>query len=258
MPKINLPDVTINYELTGPESAPVLVFSHSLGLNLKMWDAQVESLSLKYRILRYDMRGHGLSSTPPGPYTIDQLGNDAINLLDALHLDKVNLCGLSIGGATAQWLGIHFPARFNKLILANTAARIGTPEIWTTRIADVTEHGLEIIAEGSAQRWFTPAFIAANPAVVSRFQKLLLSNDPVGYIASCAVVRDFDLRDSIHQIRTPICIIAADRDPVTPLEDSRFIQSQIPNSELVTLPTAHVSNAEAASLFNTAVSNFLG
>jgi 3-oxoadipate enol-lactonase len=258
MPKINLPNVTLNYELAGPENAPVLVFAHSLGLNLKMWDPQVDSLSLKYRILRYDMRGHGSSSTPPGPYTIEQLGNDAINLLDALHLDEVAFCGLSLGGATAQWLALHAPSRLNKLILSNTAAKIGTQEIWAARIADITEHGLQFIADGSVHRWFTPGFVASNPAVTTRFQQMLLSNDPAGYIANCAVVRDVDLRDSINQIRTPVCIIAGDQDPVTPPEAAHFMQSKIPNSQLVTLPAAHVSNVEAAGLFNAAVSNFLG
>jgi 3-oxoadipate enol-lactonase len=258
LPQIRLKNAALNYQLTGPESAPVLVFSHSLGVNLNMWDPQAESLSLKYRILRYDMRGHGASSIPPGPYTAGQLANDVIDLLDALKIDKVNFCGLSIGGVTGQWLGVHAPSRLNKLILSNIAAKIGTDEIWNKRIADVNANGLESIADGVLQRWFTPAFAASNAPVISRFRQMFLATTSAGYTASCAAIRDFDFREAVTAIRTPTCIIAGSHDPVSSIEDARFLQSSISNSQLVTLPAAHISSTEAADLFNAAVSNFLG
>jgi len=258
MPQIQLKNVALNYQLNGPNTAPVIVFSHSLGVNLNMWDPQAESLSLKYRVLRYDMRGHGASSVPSGPYNIEQLGTDVIDLLDALKIDKVYFCGLSIGGVTGQWLGLHASSRLNKLILSNTAAKIGTDESWNKRIADVNASGLGPVADGVLSRWFTPPFARDNAPTISRFRQIFLSTTSAGYTASCAAIRDFDFRQSLSGIRVPTCIIAGDQDPVSSIEDARFLQSGIPNSQLVTLPAAHISNVEAASLFNTAVSNFLG
>jgi 3-oxoadipate enol-lactonase len=257
VPQIDLQNGTLNYTLTGVSNAPVLMFSNSLGTNLSMWDPQLEFLEPHYRILRYDMRGHGLSSVPPGPYTIAQLGNDVIDLLNALKIEKVHFCGLSIGGIIGQWLGINAASRLNKLILSNTAAKIGTTETWNKRIAEVTNDGIAPIADGVIQRWFTPGFPAIHPPVVTRMKQMLLATNPTGYTASCAALRDNDLRDAISAIHTPVCVIAGEQDPVTTVADAQFIKGRIPGAELTVLPAAHISNAQVPDLFSTTVLDFL-
>src|SRR5690242_8913415 len=166
MPFADLTDVRIHYSLTGPASAPVLVFSNSLGASFSMWNPQVGALSSRYRLLRYDTRGHGQSSAPPGPYSIELLANDVLHLLDALNLDRVNFCGLSMGGQTGMWLGLHAPQRFQKLILCNTGAKIGAPELWNARIDAVLARGMADVSAAVVGRWFTPDFAMQHADVI--------------------------------------------------------------------------------------------
>ena len=261
MPKVDLQHASLNYELTGRETAPVLMLSNSLGTDLRMWDAQLESFEQHYRVLRYDMRGHGASSVPPGPYTMEQLGNDVLGLLNKLDIPRVHFCGLSVGGAIGQWLGIHAAPRLHKLILCNTAAKIGTDQTWNSRISEVNQHGLQSIADATMQRWFTPAFRSAGTFAgtfqVQRMRETLLAVDPAGYTASCAAIRDIDQREIVGRIEVPVCIIAGSEDPVTTVADAEFLRSQIPGAELNILPAAHISNVEASDLFNATVLNFL-
>ncbi len=257
MPAIELNDVTLNYELTGASSAPILMLSNSLGTNLTLWDLQREPFEKQYRVLRYDMRGHGSSSVPPGPYTLNQLGHDVLALLDALEIEKVHFCGLSVGGLIGQWLGIHAGSRLNKLVLSDTAARIGVTDTWNNRIAEVHQSGLEPIANGVLQRWFTPGFAAAHASLIARMKEMLLATDRAGYTASCAALRDADLRQAIGAIRVPVCIISGDQDPVTTVADAQFIQASIAGTELTILSAAHISNIEAAERYNATVLDFL-
>jgi 3-oxoadipate enol-lactonase len=257
MPKADLQHASLHYELTGRETAPVLMLSNSLGTDLSMWDAQVKSFEQHYRVLRYDMRGHGASSVPSGPYTMEQLGNDVLGLLNKLDIPRIHFCGLSIGGAIGQWLGIHAAPRLHKLILCNTAAKIGTEQTWNSRIADVNQHGLQSIADATMQRWFTPGFRSASASRVQRMRETLLAVDPVGYTASCAAIRDTDQREAVGRIDAPVCIIAGSEDPVTTVADAEFLRSQIPGAELNILPAAHISNVEVSDLFNATVLNFL-
>ena len=257
MPKADLQHASLHYELTGRATAPVLMLSNSLGTDLRMWDAQLESFEQHYRVLRYDMRGHGASSVPPGPYTMEQLGNDVLGLLNKLDIPRVHFCGLSIGGAIGQWLGIHAAPRLHKLILSNTAAKIGTDQTWNSRISEVNQHGLQSIADATMQRWFTPAFRSAGTSQVQRMRETLLAVDPAGYTASCAAIRDIDQRETVGRIEVPVCIIAGSEDPVTTVADAEFLRSQIPGAELNLLPAAHISNVEASDLFNATVLNFL-
>ena len=179
---VELNGVRIHYELAGPENAPVLVFSNSLGTDLSMWDAQMPEVTKKFRVLRYDKRGHGQSSAPAGLYTIEQLGSDALALLDFLRLDKVHFCGLSIGGQTGMWLGLNAAERLNKLILCNTAAKIGTPEIWNPRIEAVRKGGTKVVAAAVIERWFTAGFRAKERDEVARIQRVHENADTVGYV----------------------------------------------------------------------------
>ncbi len=257
MPFAELRNVRIHYEVAGPEKAPVLVFSNSLGTDLTLWDAQMPEIAKKFRVLRYDKRGHGQSSAPAGPYTIEQLGRDALALLDFLRLDRVHFCGLSIGGQTGMWLGLNAAERLNKLLLSNTAAKIGTPEIWNPRIEAVRKGGVKVIATAVIERWFTAGFRAKEPSEVSRIQRVLENADTEGYIGCCAAVRDFDCREKLGAIRTPALVIAGAHDPATPAADGRWAAEQIPGARYVELDAAHLSNIEARERFTAEVSQFL-
>jgi len=247
----------LHYELIGDAGLPVLVFSNSLGSNLTMWEPQIEVLISHFRLLRYDTRGHGKSSITPGPYTIEQLGRDVLYLLDVLEIEQANFCGLSMGGLIGQWLAIHAASRLHKLVLANTAAKIGAEEVWNARIATVLREGLTPIIPGTLERWFTAGFRVAQPGVVATIEAMLQSADPQGYAANCAAIRDADFRTALHAIHTPTLVIVGARDPSTTPEDGRFLAKHIGDSQYVELPAAHLSNVEAANGFNAALLGFL-
>jgi 3-oxoadipate enol-lactonase len=257
MPFAELKDVRIHYELAGAEHAPVLMFSNSLGTDLTMWNVQIPEVAKTFRVLRYDKRGHGQSSAPAGPYTIEMLGRDAVVLLDYLKFDKVHFCGLSIGGQTGMWLGLHAVARLNKLILSSTAAKIGTPEMWNPRIETVRKGGTKAVSAAVIERWFTAGFRAKAPAEVARIQRVLDSTNAEGYVGCCAAVRDFDARGKLGAIRTPTLVISGSHDPATTAADGRWVSEQIPGSRYIELRAAHLSNIEAAREFTTAVTQFL-
>ena len=257
MPFAQLPDARIHYDLTGPENAPVLVFSNSLGTNFSMWDSQLRVLQRNFRVLRSDTRGHGQSSVTPGPYSIDQLAKDVLSLLDFLSFDRVDFCGLSMGGMIGMWLSLNAPHRLKRVILCNTAAKIGTPEFWNPRIEKVRAGGMRSISAAVVERWFTAAFRSASPAVVAAIQRNLESADPEGYVANCAAVRDFDARATISGINLPTLIVTGTHDPATTVADGRFLAGQIKGARFVELNASHLSNIGARDPFNTAVSNFL-
>lgn len=250
-------DVRIHYELAGPANAPVVMFSNSLGTTLSMWDAQMPEVTKKFRVLRYDKRGHGQSWVPPAPYTIEQLGRDAVALLDFLKLDTVHFCGLSIGGQTGMWLGVHAPKRLKKLILCNTGAKIGSPEVWNARIDAVRKGGVKAVSGAVIERWFTAGFRAKEPATVSRIQQMLENANPEGYAGCCAAVRDFDYREKLSGIRAPTLIIAGAHDPATPPADGRLAAEKIPRARYVELEAAHLSNIEDRDRFTAEVIKFL-
>jgi 3-oxoadipate enol-lactonase len=256
MPFVELKDLRTHYALTGDMDS-VLVLSNSLGTDFSMWDTQISELQLRFRILRYDTRGHGQSSVTPGDYTIEQISRDVLGLLDSLGLDRVHFCGLSMGGMIGMWLGIHAPNRLHRLVLCNTAARIGTTEIWNTRIAAARKHGMKSVAAAVIERWFTPEFRASHADQVARAQQMLENSPPAGYAACCAAIRDMDLREAVARIEIPTLAIYGGRDPVIPVSDAQFLAQQICGSESVELPAAHLSNIEQADAFTEAVSRFL-
>ena len=189
----------LNYRFDGPADAPVLVLSNSLGTNLSMWDPQIPALAEHFRVLRYDTRGHGQSSVTAGPYSITQLGRDVVGLLDAVGIERAHFCGLSMGGVTGMWLGVYAPERINRLVLCNTAAKIGAADMWNARIETVRTNGLSAVAETQAQRWFTPAFIAKAPDVIAATRQMIASTSPDGYAANCGAIRDMDQRETISR-----------------------------------------------------------
>jgi len=257
MPFAQLKDVRIHYDLAGPTNAPVLVFSNSLGENLSMWDPQMPVFQKAYRVLRYDTRGHGQSSVTPGPYTIEQLARDILALLDKLGIERTHFCGLSMGGQTGMWLALNASARLHKLVLCNTAAKIGTPEMWNPRIETVRNNGMKSISKAVLERWFSTEYRAKSPDAVSTTQRTLESANPDGYIANCAAVRDFDARETVAAIHVPTLVISGTHDAATTPADGRYLAERIAGATYAELNTAHLSNIEDRDRFNLEVSTFL-
>ena len=252
-----LKDVRIHYDLGGPASAPVLAFSNSLGETLSMWDPQTPVFQKQFRVLRYDTRGHGQSSVTPGPYTIEQLAHDVLALLDELHIDRVYFCGLSMGGQTGMWLALNAADRFHKLVLCNTAAKIGTPEIWNPRIEAVRKGGMKSISAGVMERWFSVEYRAKSLEVVASTKLTFEDANPEGYVANCAAIRDFDARDSIAGIKIPTLVIAGTHDVATTPAEGHYLADHIAGARYAELDAAHLSNIENRDRFNTALSTFL-
>lgn len=257
MPIAQLPDAHIHYELRGSENLPTVVFSNSLGTTLEMWDPQLAAFSEHFRILRYDTRGHGRSSIAPGNYTIAQLANDVISLLDFLQLGRASFCGLSMGGAIGMQLGAHAPQRFHRLVLCNTAAKFGTNDTWQARIQAVQAGGMKAVASSVIERWYTPAFRDAHPVETQATLAMLESANPEGYLSNCAAVRDFDFRNSLNAVRVPPLVLTGAHDPVAPPTDAHFLADNIPGACYVEVPAAHLSNVEASDDFNRHVVDFL-
>jgi 3-oxoadipate enol-lactonase len=257
MPLLELNDARIYYELFGSSAAPVLVFSNSLGTDLTMWDSQAAVLSRDFRVLRYDTRGHGRSSITPGPYSMGQLADDLIGLLDKLELDRVHFCGLSIGGMTGISLALRFPQRLVKVILSNTAAKIGSSEVWNARIDAVRKGGMQSVVPGILERWYTAEFRSASPEAVESTRRMLLNTPVEGYAGCCAALRDADLRNEIAGIHLRVLIIAGAHDPATTPADGRFLAERIAGSRYVELRAAHLSNIEASEAFTMELSAFL-
>jgi len=258
MPHAELDGVRLHYEFDGAEDAPVLVLSNSIGSDLSMWDAVAPHFARRFHVLRYDTRGHGASSVPPGPYSIDELGKDVVALLDALGIERANFCGLSMGGITGVWLGLNAPDRVEKLVLANTAARIGTREMWNQRIAAVSQGGLAAMTEMILERWFTPQFRQRSPATMERVMQMISGNSAEGYAHCCAALREADLRSELAKISTAALVIAGVTDPATTPADGRFLAQHLPWAEYVELETSHLSAIEDPQAFCAAVGGFLG
>lgn len=260
MPSVKLADGELNYRFDGPVDAPVLVLSNSLGTTLEMWDSQVPVFSERFRVLRYDTRGHGGSSVTPGPYSIEQLGRDVLALVDSLGIDRFAFCGLSMGGLIGQWLGINAGERLTRLVICNTGAKIGTEEVWNDRIDTVLEgreQAMRDMRDASVSRWFTPTFAARQPVQVNRITQMIASTSPAGYAANCAAVRDADYREQLSSINVPTLIVCGSKDPVTTIEHGRFIEQRVTNAELVEFEAAHLSNVEAGKHFTHRVMDFL-
>ena len=258
MPAMQANGISINYRFDGAaEGAPVLMFSNSLGTDLHMWDGQIEPLSKHFRILRADTRGHGKTEAPNYPYTCDMLGNDALALLDALKIDKVYFCGLSMGGMIGMWLGRNAPDRLHKLVLCNTAAKFGLPDIWNQRIATVRGSGMKAITQTVLERWFTKTFRETSPDKIKPVESMLHATPAQGYAGNSAAIRDVDQRWPIVSIATPTLVIGGRHDPATPFEAAQLIAGRIPGAKLVALDAAHLSNIEQPEAFNAALGDFL-
>lgn len=247
----------IEFRLDGPEDAPLLVLSNSLGTTWEMWQAQITALTQHFRVLRYNTRGHGRSAIGSQPVTLERLGQDVIALLDHLDVQRAFFCGISLGGMTGLWLNRHAPERFCRIVVANTASRIGQEAGWRDRAATVREQGMDPVAQSAADRWFTPAFRQNNPEVVYPLIEQLAATPVEGYAACCDALAMADLRDDLTQMPRPMLVIAGESDPVTTSRDAEAIVVDAPHAHYLVLPASHLSNVACAAAFNQHVITFL-
>jgi 3-oxoadipate enol-lactonase len=257
MPEIDADGCRINVEVEGLEQGPVLVLSNSLATTLRMWDGQVKSMTQRFRVLRYDPRGHGRSGVPAGPYSMERLGRDVLAMLDALGIWKINWCGLSMGGMVGQWLGANVPERIERLVLSNTSSYFADKADRDHRLKLVREKGIAAFAAANMERWFTKGFRERSPQVVAWVQGMFAATPLEGYIACGKAVRDMDHRELLPKIRAPTLVIAGKHDPATPVEASEYIKSRIPGAALTVLDAAHLSNVEQPEAYTNAVLDFL-
>ena len=257
MPVINADGCPINVQVEGPEGAPVLMLSNSLGTNLSMWDPQARGFAKEFRLIRYDRRGHGQSGAPKGPYNMERLGRDVLAVLDALKIEKTHWCGLSMGGMVGQWLGANAPGRMGRMILSNTACYYADKEIWNGRIKTVQDKGLTAIVQGTLERWFTKDFREREPQKVKRIAEMFLATRPEGYIACGQAVRDMDHREIIKTIKAPTMVIAGKQDAGTTVEMAEAIRKSIPGASMTLFDAAHIANVECQHDYTDAVIGFL-
>ena len=256
--KINANGINIHYELAGPSSAPVVTLSHSLSADLSMWDPQMKPLTEKYRVLRYDMRGHGKTDVPEGPYSLEELTTDVHALLVALGIRQTHFLGLSLGGMIAQLFAIQHPAMIRALILCDTSSALPqeAKALFEDRIRIAKTLGMEAHVEPTMERWFTKPFRSTSGA--DRIRTSIRSTDPRGYIGCSHAIMGLNLTDRLSSVHLPTLIIVGEDDPGTPVAAARTIHEKIKGSELIILKSAsHLSNIEQAELFNEAVISFL-
>jgi 3-oxoadipate enol-lactonase/4-carboxymuconolactone decarboxylase len=234
-------DITIHAQVQGPNDGPPVLLLHSLGTTLQMWDPQAEALAKRYRVIRMDMRGHGLTEATPGPYTMAMLAQDALALLDSLGIRQTHVGGVSIGGRIALQMAAMAPDRVLSLMPCDTALEFGPAETWQQRIDAVTAGGMAAVAEGVMDRWVLDKSLASSKGL----RRMLLSTDPVGYAGCGAALRDCRADDVLGRIKCPTTVIVGDRDVATPPSAARAIQAAIPDSHLVTIAeAAHIPNLE--------------
>lgn len=242
------------------DDPPWLVFLHSLGLDRHTWTGQAEVFASQYRVLSYDLRGHGESHALPGPYTVDAHVDDLLMLLDLRHVKKATVVGLSIGGAIAARAAARFPERLDRLVLADTTAWYGPQgrDVWYARAADVERHGLVLVRDLLLERWFTPGFRQAQPATVATFESTLMRNDPAVYAALCRAIGEMDLRQDLPNISAPTLIVVGAEDIATPLAMAEALHQGIADSTLIEIASAaHLPPVEQPHAFNVALSRFI-
>ena len=259
--RITANGISMHYTLNGPASAPVVTLSHSLATNLTMWEPQVSVLAARYRVLRYDTRGHGGTDAPKGAYSLDLLAEDARALLGALGIERTHFIGLSMGGMIGQVLALKHPEMLRSLILCDTSSRI-PPEarpMWEERIRTTEQQGMEPHVEPTVGRWFTAPFAAKNPEIVESVRAMIRQTKPEGYVGCCHAIKALDLTDRLSAVAVPTLIVVGEDDPGTPVAASRAIHERIKGSALVILKSAsHLSNIEQSEAFTKALLDFLG
>ena len=238
--------VEVPHKVDGPDDAPVLVLSNSIGSTSAMWDPQMPVLSERFRVVRYETRGHAGAPVPAGPYTIADLGGDVVALLDRLGVERAHVVGLSLGGMTGMWLAANAPERVDRLVAMCTSAMLAEEHDWPARAKLVREQGTGAVAQASIERWFTPGFVAANPDTVARLRATLADTPPEGYAGCCDAIAGMDLLDAIESVAAPTLVIAGRQDPATPPPHAERIAERIPGARLELVDAAHLANIELA------------
>ena len=244
----------VAYRIDGHEAMPSLVLASSLGTTWELWDAQLPSLVEDFRVVRYDHPGHGRSPIPDASLTVESLADGVVELIDALDLERVSFCGLSLGGMVGMALALRAPERVDRLVLCCTAAHLGPVEGWYERAEVVRARGLSAIADAVLGRWFTQRFRDESPVTIARFREMLEGTPAEGYAACCEAIARWDARSDVSAIRAPTLVISGDDDVATPPQDGAFLAGSIPGAELTVLPQcAHLANVEQPALFTRAL-----
>jgi 3-oxoadipate enol-lactonase len=247
----------LNVSVEGRDGGPTLMLSNSLGTTMHMWEPQIAALTKMFRVIRYDNRGHGKSGVTPAPYSIERLGRDALAILNDLNVDRVHWCGLSIGGMVGQWLAANEPARFDRLVLANTSSFFPDQTNWDKRTEVIRQSGIGPIANSVIAAWFTRDFREREAAKVQIIRQMLIETPAEGYIGASQAIAGMDNRELLPSIKSRTLVIAGRHDPTTPLQMNEFIRSQIPYAAMTLLDSSHLSNIEQPHDFTEAVIGFL-
>jgi 3-oxoadipate enol-lactonase len=256
--KIKTNGIDIHYEIAG--EGPWVTLSHSLACNLHMWDDQMAALTQRYKVLRFDTRGHGQSGAPPGPYSLGQMADDVKGLLGALGIQRTHWVGLSMGGMIGETFALKYPGVFRSMVLADTTGRRppDAHKMWDDRIRLAQEKGMEALIEGTLARWFTEPYRIAHPDVMARIGGAIRATPVAGFAGCCQAIADIDVLDRLNEIKSPALVMVGDQDQGTPPEMARQIHENLPGSELLIIPSAaHLSNIEQAAVFNQALLGFL-
>jgi len=256
--KINVNGIEMNHTLEG--EGPVVTMSHALGTNLSLWDEQARLLRDHYRVLRVDTRGHGLTSAPPGQYSLSQLADDLAGLLRELGIAQTHLVGLSMGGMIGQTFVLKYPAMVQSLVLCDTTSAYppAAASVWQERIRTVESQGMEGVVEAMLERWFTAPFRKRRPDVMDRVRGMLRGTPPHGYIGCCHALPKINVTERLKDVRCPALVIVGEEDPGTPVEMARAIHAALPSAELAVLRSAsHLSNLEQPEEFNRVLLGFL-
>jgi 3-oxoadipate enol-lactonase len=250
--------MTLHHLFEGRGDAPVLVLSHSIGTSLELWDANVPDLAKEARVLRYDHRGHGRSPVPPGPYAVEDLAADLLDLFDELDLERVSLCGLSLGGAVGLYLGATAPERLDRLVVACSSLTFDPPERWQERAELVRADGMAAVSHTAVQRWFTERTQQNEPELVERFRLRLETTSPEGYAASCEALMRWDFHDRVGEVRVPTLVIAGAGDMATPPDEVELIADGVPDGQFELVEeAAHFVNVEQPREFSRLVLDHL-
>jgi 3-oxoadipate enol-lactonase len=258
--KATINEITVNYKVSGPASAPPVVLHHPLATNLSVWDELAAALEPQYRVIRFDARGHGQSEAPTGRYSFPMLAQDVIGLMDHLGVGQSRFVGLSMGGMVGQYLGLLHPGRFHSLCLASTTSAVPDQarQLWEERIGNAGTLGMASLVEGSLARWLAPSTLQTKPALVARLQAMIETTPPEGYIGWCQAIRDLDITDRLKEIRLPTLVIVGALDPATTPAMAEVIHRAIAGSDLVVMPgVSHMLHVEAPDAFHAHVMPFL-
>lgn len=257
MANIERDGASIWYSVEGRDDAPPLLLIHSLATTHELWTPQMPALTRAFRVIRYDMRGHGRSTAPAGDITIEQFGRDALAVLKAAGVQRAAVAGVSLGGLTAIWIAEHVPDRVGRLVLANTGARIGTSDTWSARIRVVREGGMEVAADLAIPRWFTDGFRENHPDIMAAYRAMVVATPLESYVGACAALRDADLRGDTHCISAPTLVIAGSEDRSTPPADSELLRDTIPDAHMELVEAAHLANVERTEEVTSLMLGFL-